>query len=129
MINEGKEIGGTHYSTMKVEPIELINILGLDFSQGNIVKYISRYRNKGGIDDIEKALHYSTMNILEDNWDKFNIDPNKFLSEKDRFVIRMYCMLNGLDDHENVIIGYAVTKQYKRCSEEIGRLISRYEEE
>ena len=44
------QIGGTHYKDMRFQPIELISLLGLDFFQGNVVKYVSRHHEKGGRD-------------------------------------------------------------------------------
>ena len=49
-----KEVGGTHYELLKVQPIELIMKCDLTFTQGNMLKYISRYKNKNGAEDIKK---------------------------------------------------------------------------
>lgn len=120
MINKDKEVGGTHYAKMCVEPIELIEAFRLDFKQGSIIKYISRYKNKGRpLEDLKKALHYCKM---------YNDDVWETISYKDKMLVKMYCMLNGLDDRENAIIGYAVMRQYERCSEEIEKIISKLEE-
>lgn len=122
MINKDKEVGGTHYADMKIEPFELIDALDLDFVQGNIIKYVSRYKNKGGNQDLEKAIHYCDMII------------NKFLggngltyklSKQQKFVIKMYCEINGLTDIENLIIGHAIAHEYKECKSEINKLIDR----
>lgn len=120
MINKDKEVGGTHYAMMRIEPIELIEALRLDFKQGSIIKYISRYKSKGHpLEDLEKALHYCRM---------YNDAVWETISYKDRMLVKMYCMLNGLDDRENAIIGYTVMRQYERCAEEIGKIISKLEE-
>ena len=42
------QVGGTHYKGLVIQPIELIIIAKLSFIQGNIVKYITRYKNKNG---------------------------------------------------------------------------------
>jgi len=47
-----------HYNRGSMEVIEAIEGLGLNFAEGNILKYISRYRDKNGIEDLEKALWY-----------------------------------------------------------------------
>lgn len=52
-----KQIGGTHY-LLKIQPIEYISKNKLQFSQGNVIKYISRYKSKNGIEDLKKAKHY-----------------------------------------------------------------------
>ena len=56
-----KEIGGTHYEALKVQPIDLIMKCNLTFTQGNMVKYISRYKNKNGAEDIRKCIHYAQL--------------------------------------------------------------------
>lgn len=56
-----EQIGGSHYKDMPFQPIRLISYLNLDFFQGNVVKYVSRYKLKGGVRDLEKAKHYCRM--------------------------------------------------------------------
>jgi len=48
----------TNYYSGDVEPIDLIEAQGLGFHEGNIVKYICRYKRKGGLDDLRKAWDY-----------------------------------------------------------------------
>ena len=52
------QVGGTHYTDLKSQPIDLIAALDLDFFQGNVVKYLTRYRYKGGTSDLYKAMDY-----------------------------------------------------------------------
>lgn len=56
-----EQIGGSHYKDMPFQPIKLISYLNLDFFQGNVVKYVSRYKLKDGVRDLEKAKHYCRM--------------------------------------------------------------------
>jgi hypothetical protein len=56
--------GGDHYRAMKIQPIEYILKNELGYMEANVVKYISRHRNKNGAEDIKKAIHYCEM-ILE----------------------------------------------------------------
>jgi Cdc6-like AAA superfamily ATPase len=58
------QIGGEHYRKMKIQPIEFIHANELDFLQGNVIKYITRHKNKNGAADVRKALHYCQL-ILE----------------------------------------------------------------
>ena len=48
----------THYTQGEMEVITAIEGLGLDYHQGNVVKYVSRYRYKNGIEDLRKAKWY-----------------------------------------------------------------------
>ena len=52
-----------HYTKGKIEPIDFINANNLDYLEGNIVKYIARYKYKGGVEDLEKAEFYLRMLI------------------------------------------------------------------
>ena len=47
-----------HYSKCSIEPIDYIMKNGLGFCEGNIVKYITRWREKGGVEDLKKVIHY-----------------------------------------------------------------------
>lgn len=58
-----KQIGGDHYKTMKIQPAEFIEANGLSYLQGNAIKYICRFRDKNGVEDLEKAKHYIDMLI------------------------------------------------------------------
>ena len=53
-----KQIGGTHYERQPIQPVEFIHANGLGFCEGNVIKYVSRYKWKGGLKDLEKAKHY-----------------------------------------------------------------------
>lgn len=52
------QYGGQHYKDKPIQPIEYILANGLGFCEGNVVKYITRYADKGGIEDLQKAKHY-----------------------------------------------------------------------
>jgi hypothetical protein len=53
-----EQIGGDHYTKHKTQPWDIIEEYNLDFWLGNVVKYILRHRDKGGVEDLMKALHY-----------------------------------------------------------------------
>ena len=57
------QIGGGHYKDMKIQPMEYSMANGLDACQHTAIKYISRFRAKGGIQDLEKAKHCIDMLI------------------------------------------------------------------
>ena len=59
-----EQVGGKHYSSMKIQPAEFINENNLLFAEGNAIKYICRHQSKGKEQDIKKAIHYLEM-ILE----------------------------------------------------------------
>ena len=61
-----KQIGGSHYKDMAIQPSEYINKNKLQFAEGNAIKYICRHAHKGEVEDLEKAKHYIDMIIERD---------------------------------------------------------------
>ena len=57
-----------HYLQGKVEVTPTIAALGLDFCEGNVVKYVCRHRHKNGIEDLKKAQAYLRMMIENYQW-------------------------------------------------------------
>lgn len=62
------QVGGNHYQKLVIQPIEFITRNNIPFCEGNIVKYISRYKFKDGIKDLHKALHYVALIKEYDKW-------------------------------------------------------------
>jgi len=58
-----KQIGGDHYKKLAVQPFEFIELNHLGFSAGNVIKYLCRYKIKGGLEDLKKARHYLDLLI------------------------------------------------------------------
>lgn len=59
-----RQEGGSHYQGA-IQPIDFIMSNNLSFCQGNAIKYVFRYKNKGGIEDLKKAKHYIDFMIEE----------------------------------------------------------------
>lgn len=60
------QVGGDHYLKKKIQPIEYIMANKLDFCEGNVVKYITRWRDKGGIESLRKIKQYVDFLIQEE---------------------------------------------------------------
>lgn len=58
-----RQEGGGHYKDMAIQPIQYILGNGLSFIEGCVVKYVSRWRAKGGIEDLRKARHFLDLLI------------------------------------------------------------------
>jgi len=56
-----KQVGGDHYASMKIQPVEFITANNLGFIEGNIVKYICRHHAKNGAEDVRKIIHYCEL--------------------------------------------------------------------
>lgn len=53
-----RQIGGNHYKTGGEEHWDRVNRLGLDYFQGQITKYVERWKKKNGVEDLKKARHF-----------------------------------------------------------------------
>ena len=58
-----KQVGGSHYKNYKIQPVEFIIKNNIGFVEGNIIKYILRFKEKGGVQDLLKAKHYIELLI------------------------------------------------------------------
>ena len=72
-----KQVGGTHYKSCGIQPVEYIHANDLNYFEGNIIKYITRHRMKGeGKKDIEKVIHYAEL-ILQLEYERETIKEFK----------------------------------------------------
>jgi hypothetical protein len=60
------QVAGSHYQKLKIQPIDYILANELGFCEGAIVKYISRYKDKGGVDDLRKIKQFCDFLIEEE---------------------------------------------------------------
>ena len=58
-----EQIAGDHYKDMPIQPVQYIYANAMGYLEGNVVKYVSRWRKKNGIDDLYKAKHYIDLLI------------------------------------------------------------------
>ena len=81
-----RQVAGSHYRAVSpMQPWDIIESWGLNFWQGNIIKYVLRAPYKGGVEDFEKAKHY--LEFIIENYDrlfpesaahnKTNVQPTK----------------------------------------------------
>ena len=52
-----KQIAGSHYKNYAIQPVEFITKNGIPFLEGCIIKRVCRWRNKDGVQDLQKAIH------------------------------------------------------------------------
>ena len=65
------QVGGKHYQ-LTIQPIEYTNRNKLNFNQGNIIKYITRHKEKNGVEDIKKVIHYTLIEAF------YSYPPDQF---------------------------------------------------
>ena len=64
-----RQVGGKHYRDMAIQPAEYIMRNGIRFAEGCVIKYVTRWRDKGGVEDLRKAIHFLEMLI------EYEIEP------------------------------------------------------
>jgi len=57
------QVAGDHYKKLAIQPVEYIHANKIGYFEGNVIKYVSRWRSKNGIKDLEKAKHYIELLI------------------------------------------------------------------
>lgn len=116
------QVGGNHYKGLRMQPAELIATLGLDFFSGNILKYISRYKNKGGLEDLRKAEHYVML--------KMDLLPNEKNVRGDTLyeglaILGKYCVVNKLSEKVYIILCELLHNNLKGVQFDLNDLIER----
>ena len=64
------QVAGSLYQKLKIQPIEYILANKLGFCEGAIIKYVSRWRDKGGVEDLRKAKQFCDFLIEHELNDK-----------------------------------------------------------
>jgi hypothetical protein len=62
-MNNKTQVGGDHYDKMVISPIDYIEANEMKFAEGNVIKYISRFESKNGVEDLYKARQYLSFVI------------------------------------------------------------------
>lgn len=57
------QVGGGHYKKMAIQVVEYVHKNGIGYMEGSAIKYLSRWRDKGGIEDLKKARHFIDLLI------------------------------------------------------------------
>jgi hypothetical protein len=57
------QVGGDHYKKYKIQPVEYVHANSIPFIEGSIIKYVTRWRDKNGVKDLEKAKHFIDLLI------------------------------------------------------------------
>lgn len=103
-----KQVAGNHYRS-KIQHWDLVHATGMDYFEGQITKYVSRWRKKNGIQDLEKALHFLQKYLevvgggIGHRW--YHHDR-----ELVKLVLIGYSELNGLTEEEAEIIRLVVLR-------------------
>ena len=108
-----EQIGGTHYSKYEYQTWDFIHQIGLDYFLGNALKYITRYPDKNGIEDIKKAVSYI---------DKY-LDLNKDITLKPIPTNLITRFVSQFNETQARLIRLLVRKQFKELKESLNELL------
>lgn len=59
----GVQVGGDHYKNKAIQPVEYCMANNIGFMEGSVIKYVTRWKDKGGVEDLKKARHFLDMLI------------------------------------------------------------------
>ena len=101
-----EQIGGDHYTKMRIQPVQFIHANSIPFIEGTIIKYVSRWKSKGGLQDLEKARHMVSMLIA--------YGPDEHAGYMPSFddlarAVDAYVTANDIPPMEALIIEYVAT--------------------
>lgn len=113
------QVGGTHYTDLPHQPLDLIAGLDLDFLQGNVVKYLTRYRYKGGTVDLSKAIDYCHKAHALLDYKPITDDYRT----RATYGIEAHCEANGLPDKVAEAMLKATLYQWREAAKLIDDLI------
>ena len=63
------QVGGNHYSSLAIQPVDFIHANNLGFIEGSVIKYVVRHKAKNGKEDLEKAIHFLQL-LIEKEYGK-----------------------------------------------------------
>lgn len=120
-----KQVGGDHYEQMAVEPFGIAETMQLTPMQFTVLKYVSRWRRKNGVEDLKKATQ--TCYKAE----KFYTE-NPFLKREERLMdgsmIRIYCQANGLSEEERELLVDATRNNFDMAASALEWMIAAEQE-
>lgn len=58
-----EQVAGDHYKSMSIQPVEFVHKNGIGYIEGSVIKYVSRWRRKNGVEDLKKARHFLDLLI------------------------------------------------------------------
>lgn len=66
------QVGGSHYKNFRIQPAVFCQENHLNYCESNAIKYLCRHSQKGGAQDLHKAIHYIRM-LLEIEYEDYGV--------------------------------------------------------
>lgn len=126
MKNRKRQVAGTHYSRLRIEPVDLMVIFNMDWFQGEILKYSSRYNHKNGLEDLKKAISVCQLAIdrglaSEDLYAELDLRENRKILEE--YINQFNCTQLWY------LVPSIIKRNYYYSIELLEEMINDYEEE
>lgn len=112
-----QQVGGDHYSKSAIQPVEYIMANGLSFCEGNVVKYITRYPHKGGLDDLLKARAYVDILI---HYEREKSKPTDRSEVREVALSKIESAINSLRPSEALRVLHQASENVKRAVMQYG---------
>lgn len=115
-----KQIGGNNYKGLAYQPVVFATDTKMNFIQGSIVKYVSRFKNKNGREDLDKAKHFAKLGTT--------LNPYNFVRRSDAMeVSKDYCLKNNFSKEVESVVYSALIQDWIGVVLNIDLLIKEYE--
>ena len=108
-----KQVGGRHYKDFTIQPVELFAATRWDYFQSSIARYILRYKNKNGIEDLEKAIHIAHLASdlsVEEKRSMENIRYIEMFSKANNISGKQQIILEDLESGKWSDVWYKITE-------------------
>lgn len=113
-----QQVGGNHYKGLTYQPVAFSTDTKMNFIQGSIVKYVSRFKNKNGLEDLDKAKHFAKLGI--------SLNPQNFVNRsRVKELAEDYCLKNGFSKEVENIVYSVLVQDWIGTVLNIGRLIAK----
>lgn len=96
--------GGDHYKNLSIQPVEFVMKNHMGFCEGNVVKYVTRWRNKGGLQDLDKAQHFIQFLIEDSPYQTVQHFMSIAFHQRGCLPADSYIEANDLSDEEGAVI-------------------------
>ena len=124
--NNLREVGGSHYEILDIEPVALFSQYRLSWFQGEAIKYVSRFFRKNGLIDLKKAAHICQMAT---SLDKYPNTYNGVISLDDNLLSRyLYQFIHSFAEPNSYnifkdVVMFVLNKEYDKAYSKISDLI------
>lgn len=126
--NNIQQEGGNHYERLKVEPVKVFVAFKMNWFQGEILKYVSRFQRKNGEQDLKKGLHIADM-AIDLNIGKMNrVKVIRLLSKKKHLNDLFHDYVNQFEyvEYMTILLIGLIEENYDSVKENINELIKKY---